>query len=92
VNFYFYTLNIGLMTFKAFFEGIESLADALLFPLFNALRNLEPQSWWGANFMSWLFIGIFFAAFYYWMKQLSQFNASGEEDTTQTAHSYLGDS
>ena len=81
------------MTFKAFFEGIESLANTLLFAPLDALRNFELlQSWWGANFMSWLFIGVFFAAFYYWMKQLAQFNASGEEDRSQTSHSFLGDS
>jgi hypothetical protein len=42
--------------------------------------------------MTWVFIGIFFVAFYYWMKQLAQFNERGEEDRSQTAHSYLGDS
>jgi len=80
------------MTWKGFFEGIESLADALLFTPLNAIREFELSNWWGANFMTWIFIGVFFAAFYYWMKQLAQFNANGEEDRSQTSHSFLGDS
>ncbi len=59
------------MTWKGFFEGIESLADTLLFTPLNAIREFELTNWWGANFMTWVFIGIFFAAFYYWMKQLA---------------------
>ncbi len=80
------------MTWKGFFKGIESIADTLLFKPLNSVREFELDNWWGANFMTWIFIGIFFVAFYYWMRQLAAFNASGEEDRSQTAHSYLGDS
>lgn len=78
------------MTWKGFFEGIESAADAVLFTPLNALRAFELDSWWGANFMTWLFLFIGFVAFFYWMKQLAIFNANGEEDRSQTSHSFLG--
>lgn len=78
------------MTWKGFFEGIQSGAETLMFEPLDGIRSLELDSWWAANFMSWVFIVIGFAAFFYWMKQLSIFNSTGEEDRSQTSHSYLG--
>lgn len=78
------------MSWKGFFEGIQDLAEGVLFVPFDALRSMELGNWWGANIMSWLFLLIGFVAFIYWMKQLAIFNANGEEDRTQTSHSYLG--
>lgn len=78
------------MSWKGFFEGIQSFAEDILFVPFEALRAWELSNWWGANVISWLFILIGFVAFFYWMKQLAIFNASGEEDRTQTSHSFLG--
>jgi len=78
------------MTWKGFFEGIQSAAEAVLFNPLDNVRAFELQSWWGANIMSWLFLAIGFVAFIYWMKQLSIFNANGEEDRSQTSHSFLG--
>jgi len=76
---------------KAFFEAIQAFFENVAFAPYNYLRALEPESWFGANTISWIFIAIGFCAFIYWMKQLSNFNKSGEEDTSQTAHVYLGD-
>lgn len=78
------------MSWKGFFEGIQSAAETVLFAPLDALRSFELTSWWGANFMSWFFILIGFVAFFYWMKQLAIFNANGEEDRSQASHSFLG--
>lgn len=78
------------MSWKGFFEGIQSIAEAVLFNGLDMIRSWELTSWWGANFMSWTFLLIGFGAFLYWMKQLSDFNATGEEDRSQTSHSFLG--
>lgn len=78
------------MSWKGFFEGIQSAAETVLFDPLDAVRSLESTTWWGANFMSWTFLLIGCVAFYYWMKQLSIFNSTGEEDRSQTSHSFLG--
>lgn len=78
------------MSWKEFFEGIQSAAEAVLLNPLDSLRALELDSWWIANTASWLFILVGFVAFFYWMKQLAIFNANNEEDRTQTSHSFLG--
>ena len=72
-----------------FFYGIENLFDNYLFLPFDALRKLQLDSWWGANFMSWIFIIICFVAFGYWMLQLKGYNERNEENKSITSHSYL---
>lgn len=78
------------MSWKGFFEGIQYIAEEYLFLPFDTLR-LQTDSWWTANIVSWILAVIGFAAFFYWMRQLAKFNASGEEDRTQVSHSFLGD-
>lgn len=78
------------MSWRGFFEGIQSFFENIAFTPFDALRTYELSSWWGANIMSWLFLLIGFVAFMYWMKQLQIVNQSGEEDRTVTSHSFLG--
>ncbi|WP_166960028.1 DUF6341 family protein [Yeosuana marina] len=58
---------------KDFFYAIQDLFVNVLFAPFDALRSLELDSWWAANFMSWIFILIGCAAFTYWMLQLKKF-------------------
>ncbi|MBC6997543.1 MULTISPECIES: DUF6341 family protein [Bacteroidota] len=71
----------------SFFKGIEELfVDYLFWPL-DQLRFME--SWWGANFLNWIFMLIGFVAFVYWMLQLKQFNENNEEDKSISSHSYL---
>ena len=77
---------------KEFFEGIQSFAEGVLFLPYEYLRALELDNWWMANVVTWIMILIGFVAFFYWMKQLSIFNASGEEDRSQVSHSFLGKS
>ena len=77
------------MSWKGFFEGIQSFAESVLFAPYDALR-LGVDNWWLSNIVSWILFAIGIVAFVYWMRQLSIFNASGEEDRSQTAHSFLG--
>ena len=74
---------------KDFFYAIQDLFVNYLFAPLDYLRFMELENWWLANIVSWLFIIVGFIAFYYWMKQLSIFNANNEEDKTVSAHSFL---
>ena len=77
------------MTWKGFFEGIQSLAEDILFAPFDALR-LGVDNWWVSNIVSWILFAIGIVAFIYWMGQLKKFNDNGEEDKSITSHSFLG--
>jgi len=70
-------------------DGIVFFFEEILFIPFDALRELELDNWWLSNFLTWVFIAILIAALFYWLKQLRVFDQRGEEDTTQTAHSFL---
>jgi hypothetical protein len=72
-----------------FFEAIAYLFQEILFIPLNLLRELELTSWFLANGINWVFLGIGFAATTYWILQLKKFNDSGEEDTDSTSHSFL---
>ncbi|MGB3606486.1 MAG: uracil phosphoribosyltransferase [Psychroserpens sp.] len=74
---------------KDFFYAIEDLFVNVLFAPYDALKALELENWWAANFMSWLFVVIGIAAFTYWMLQLKEYNDNNEEDKSVTSHSYL---
>lgn len=75
---------------KDFFEGIASLFDDLLFLPLDALRELQDESWWAANALNWFFILVVFVAFFYWMKQLKNYNENDQEDRSVKAHPFLG--
>ena len=75
---------------KDFFEGIAWLFKEILFIPFDALRQLQDNSWFMANIMNWLFMIVCFAAFFYWMLQLKKFNDNDEENRDPKAHSFLG--
>jgi len=78
------------MALSDVFYGIQDFSETVLFAPFNAMRELELESWTMANTMNWLFMLIGFVAFLYWMKQLKTFNDNNEEDRTSTSHSFLG--
>ncbi len=78
------------MTWKGVFEGIQSIAEDVLFLPYNMLRSIELDNWWLANIVSWTLMLIGFVAFIYWMGQLKKFNDNDEEDKTSTSHSFLG--
>lgn len=71
------------------FYGIEDLFVNVLFLPFDALREMQLENWWTANFMSWIFIIIGMVAFVYWMLQLKKYNDNNEENKSITSHSYL---
>ncbi|ARN78375.1 uracil phosphoribosyltransferase [Nonlabens spongiae] len=75
---------------KEVFEAIAWFHEEVLFVPFDALRELENDNWWLANTITWISIIILCVAVGYWMKQLRIFEQNGEEDKTQTAHSFLG--
>jgi hypothetical protein len=77
------------MTWKGFFEGIQSITEDVLFLPYNMLRAIELDNWWLANIMSWTLMLVGFVAFIYWMGQLKKFNDNDEEDKTSTSHSFL---
>lgn len=74
---------------RAFFEGIQTVFVDFLFIPWDALRSWEPSSWWGANFINWIFMIICSVAIVYWCKQLKLHADNNEEDTTSTSHSFL---
>ena len=74
---------------KDFFNAIQDLFENVLLSPFDALRALELKNWFGANIMTWLFMGIGLVAFVYWMLQLKSFSDNGEEDKSISSHSYL---
>ena len=74
---------------KDLFEAIAYFFEEILMAPFNMLRELELENWWLANAFTWVAILILILALGYWMKQLRIFDKSGEEDRSQTAHSFL---
>ncbi len=74
---------------KAFFEGIQSLFVDFLFKPLDFLREFELSSWFGANFMNWIFMIICASAMVYWVKQLRLHDEQGEGTQDTTAHSFL---
>ena len=68
------------MTWSGFFYGIQSFFENVAFAPYNALRAIEPSSWWGANIVSWILIIIGFVAMVYWIGQLIKYDAEGTEE------------
>lgn len=73
------------MELKDFFYGIEDLVVNVLFIPLDALRDLQLDTWWGANVFNWVFLLIGFVALAYWLKQLRIFNDG--DDHTFEVHS-----
>jgi hypothetical protein len=65
---------------KDFFEFIESIfVDVILLPL-DWLRELQLDSWAGANLLNWVFMIIGMLAFCYWLLQLKKFTDEEKRD------------
>lgn len=78
------------MSFKAFFEGIQSVTEAILLNPLDGIREMELSNWFLSNGLNWLFMVIGVVALIYWLKELKKYNDEGTEDKTSTSHSYLG--
>jgi hypothetical protein len=74
---------------KDLFNSIQDLCESILFVPFHELRELELTNWWGANIVTWVFIGTGVIAFVYWMLQLKSFSDNNEEDKSISSHSFL---
>ena len=84
---YFCSSNTQFTEMETLLDAIVSLFELILIP-FNALRELENESWFAANAVSWIAILTLVVAFVYWMLQLKKYDK--DEDKTQTGHSFLG--
>ena len=72
-----------------FFYSIAWLFQEVLFFPFDLLRNIQYDSWYIANIVSWTFIIIGIAGAVYWIKKLKEFDNKNEEDMDITSHSFL---
>jgi hypothetical protein len=72
---------------KNFFEAIQSLFVDFLFKPLDWLRSLELSTWFGANLINWIFMGICAYYMVYWIKQILLTKSEDSQDTT--AHSFL---
>ncbi len=70
------------MTWKDVWEGIASVFENTLIVPYKAIANLELESWWLANLVSWVFLIIGAVAFIYWLRKLVDFNESTEKTYT----------
>ncbi|GGD80005.1 DUF6341 family protein [Planktosalinus lacus] len=78
------------MSWKGFFEGIESVTETILLQPLDGIREMELSNWFLSNGLNWLFMLIGFVALIYWLIQLKKYNDEDTEDKTSTSHSYLG--
>jgi len=69
------------------FYGIASLFENVLFIPYDLFRFTE--SWWLSNAINWLFVIVGLAAGAYWMNELKKYNDAQDDDTSNTAHSFL---
>ena len=74
---------------KSFFEAIAYLFEEILLVPFNFLREMQFDSWWFANIVSWIFLFLGVIASIYWIKQLKLFDDRGEENKDISSHSFL---
>tara|TARA_B100000242_G_C42857524_1_gene398100 strand:+ start:110 stop:337 length:228 start_codon:yes stop_codon:yes gene_type:complete len=71
------------------FYFIEYLFVEIIFIPLDFLRFLELKNWLLANSVNFFFIIVISSALTYWTIQLIGFSKRGEEDTDQSAHSFL---
>lgn len=74
------------MEWTDFWKGIQYIFEEILFFPLNWLRDLQLDSWWLANTMSWVFLLIGAAGFIYWMKQLKSFHDEEMENASHSEH------
>ena len=74
---------------KNFFESIAFLFEEILLVPFNFLREMQLDSWWFANIVSWIFLFSGIVASIFWIRQLKIFDDKGEENKDISSHSFL---
>ena len=53
------------------------------------MSEIQLDSWWAANIVSWIFIFSFIIASVYWVRQLKLSDDRGEENKDISSHSFL---
>jgi hypothetical protein len=69
------------------FYAIAALFENVLLIPYNLLRSMD--SWWLSNAVNWLFVLVGMAAGGYWMSQLKKYKDTNDDDTSNSAHSFL---
>lgn len=69
------------------FYAIAALFENVLLMPYNLLRSMD--SWWLSNAVNWLFVLVGLAAGGYWMSQLKKYKDAKDDDTSNSAHSFL---
>ncbi|RXP61378.1 uracil phosphoribosyltransferase [Lutibacter sp. HS1-25] len=59
------------------FKAIGDFFTNVLFTPFNSIRFMD--NWWLQSTVSWIFIAITFAAFFYWLGELRKYKKAGNE-------------
>lgn len=59
------------------FKAIGDFCTNVLFTPYNAIRSMD--NWWLQNTVSWIFIIITFAFFFYWLGELKKYKKTGNE-------------
>ncbi|MGV6828246.1 MAG: DUF6341 family protein [Flavobacteriales bacterium] len=77
------------MTWKGFFEGIQSFFVDFAFGPYDALRKIAPENWLLSNIVSWILFSVGIVLFIYWMMQLTKFKNNNDEDMSLTSHTFF---
>jgi len=59
------------------FKAIGDFCANILFYPFNTLRSLD--NWWLQSIVNWVFIGLTFIAFLYWLGELNKYKNTENE-------------
>ena len=59
------------------FRAIGDFFTNVLFVPYNDIRSMD--NWWAQSIPSWIFIGITFVAFFYWLGELRKYKKAGNE-------------
>jgi len=73
---------------RSLFEAIQWLFVDVLYKPLDWLRALELETWFGANLLNWIFMGVCVYYTWYWIRQIGITKETDVQDTT--AHSFLG--
>jgi len=59
------------------FKAIGDFFSNVLFSPYESMRSMD--NWWLQSTVSWIFIGITFVAFFYWLGELRKYKKAGNE-------------
>lgn len=67
-----------------FFQWIAHIFEDFFFIPLDYIRHWQDQSWWGANLVNFIFLGIFFVFLFYWLYKLKVFYDWDKENIPET--------